>query len=497
METEPQNDERHLFIHLDLIRRWDAGIYQRFPQPEKVPITGLEPGGPDSCDARVAEIYGSVLIEDGVFRMWYSVMPDALSHAENADHFYAAYAESDDGIHWRKPDLKITGQERFPGNNLLSLPGAVMGVVRALPGAEWKYLAAVTQLGLEKGVSEEFGYQDNGGGTYLYVSDDGLHWRQLTKEPVSQQGDVSCLFADPRSNRYLLYQKVGQFHGFDLRRSFVCMESKDGANWEGTETWRDSFVCDDYDDMQAMQAGFRIADHYGVAIYRAGDTYISVEDIFLMGDPLRLKYAQNPVGLYKFRLGFSRDGSHWRHPKGRPTWLEPDAPGEWGAGFGVSANTFVEHDDHLLLYYGASLYDHGWSIEEDFRLRTDIPLEEQRDTSRVILARIRKDRFASLSATYKGVIAVDSSRPAKADELFINALCPNGSIRVAFSPLEKQEEILPGFGFDDCIPFIGDETRAPVEFRNKKLSDLPDEDLMLHFEITRGEIFGFEWRQSQ
>jgi len=42
---------------------------------------------------------------------------------------------------------RITGQKRYPGNNLLSLPSAVMGVVPALPGSDAKYLAVVMHFG--------------------------------------------------------------------------------------------------------------------------------------------------------------------------------------------------------------------------------------------------------------------------------------------------------------------------------------------------------------
>lgn len=492
-----QKDRRYLFLDLDRVRRWDAGIVQRFPQPEKVPISGLEPGAPGSWDARVSTIYGSVLKEDGLFRMWYTVMPDALSHDEDPDHMYSAYAESDDGIHWRKPDLKITGQSRYPGNNLLSLPGCVMGVVPALPSSGAKYLAAVIQYGLEADISEGFGYKDYRG-TTIFASHDGLNWRQLMPEALAQQGDVACLVVDPAANRYLLYQKVGAMHGLDARRSFICMESKDGVLWEGYQgmgSWRYSSVCDDYDDLQAMQSGFRIADHYGVAVYRAGDLYIGVEDIFQIGSPLRFEFAQNPNGLCMFRLGFSHNGIHWRHPKGRPVWMPLGKPGEWDAGFAVPASTFVEHDDHLLLYYGGSRYDHGWSIEENFELKKDIALEEQRDSARVMMCRIRKDRFASLSATYQGKVTVDSDRRDDADAFFINALCPQGSVRVAISK-RGEKAPLPGFSFDDCIPFSGDETRASVQFREASLADIPaDVPLALEFEITRGEIFGYEWSQ--
>jgi hypothetical protein len=159
------SDHRRIFLDTDNLRKWDTGLYQRFPQAEKVVVTGLEPGPAGSWDSRLTEVTGSVLVEDGRFRMWYICMPEAESHDENADHNFTCYAESDDGIHWRKPDLGITAQQRYPGNNLLPLPGHVIGVVPALPKTGSKYLAATIQINpLEPDITDQkkWGFHYNG-----------------------------------------------------------------------------------------------------------------------------------------------------------------------------------------------------------------------------------------------------------------------------------------------------------------------------------------------
>jgi len=56
---------------------------------------------------------------------------------------------------------------------------------------------------------------------------------------------------------------------------------------------------------------------------------------------------------------------------------------------------------------------------------------------------------------------------------------------------------LPGFSFEDCIPFSGDATRATIQFRDARFADIPGSTtLTLAFEITRGEIFAFEWGEG-
>lgn len=497
--SKPPADTRRLFLDTDSLRAWDAGVIQRFPRAEKLRVTGLEPGPAGSWDSRLTSIYGSVLKEGGEFRMWYCCMPDAQSHGEYADHGLICYAQSDDGLAWRKPDLRLAAQRRWPGNNLLPMPGFVMGVAPALPAASAKYVAAMRLTAPEPDFPYPPEIPFKGVGTYILASDDGLHWRSLSDGPVATIGDVACLVADPLSQRYLLYQKGVLLHGLDARRSFLGAVSADGKSWPAPPPgpgWAESFLADDYDDVLAAHRGFRIADTYGVAVYRAGNLYVAVQDLFYIGSPLRFDANTNPNGLCAFRLAFSHDALSWRFPKGRPEWLTLGKPGDFDAGFAVSANTFVEHDDHLLLYYGGSRYDHGWCINADFSLNTDVPLEHQRNSAEIALARIRKDRFASLAATYRGVFDLDvdpSGGGRSGERLFVNVDCPRGRLRVAAYEAGKKQP-LPGFSLDDCVPIVADSTRAEVRFREKALASIPrGMPLFLRFEISAGEVFGYEW----
>lgn len=493
------SETRYVFMDTDALRQWDTGIIQRFPPAEKVAITGLEPGPAGAWDARSTTIYGSVLKDDGRFRMWYCAMPDVVSHRENADHFYVCYAESEDGIRWHKSDLRLTGQRRYPGNNLLPLPGCVMGVVPALPATGARYLAACIVPGGHTPESDIWGdaFTFNGYGTYFFASDDGVRWRQCTQQPAVVAGDVAALIVDPVAGRYLLYQKIAIMHGLELRRAFTCLQSRDGIHWEGggddrPGSWPEHFIADDYDDLQAVQGGYKIADHYNVAVHRVGDLYVGVETIFQIGLPLRFVFSQNPNGQAAFRLAYSHDGLQWRHPKGRPLWMTTGAPGAFDAGFLVSANTFVEHDDHLLLYYGGSQHAHGWECNTDATLRSDVPLTDHSNSGRIGLCRIRRDRFAALAATYRGRFSVEAGC-RKGDSLLVNARCPEGHVRLAVHERWGKEP-LPGYAFDDCLPFTGDATRAPLRFRARRIAEIPaDKSLHLHFEVSHGEIYGYEW----
>src|SRR5947208_12017826 len=78
-------------------------------QPERHPANPVVPRGPaGSVDAFRAQFYGSVIRIDGKFRMWYTAGATDASVNSVDTAFRPAYAESEDGIHWVKPQLGLT-----------------------------------------------------------------------------------------------------------------------------------------------------------------------------------------------------------------------------------------------------------------------------------------------------------------------------------------------------------------------------------------------------
>jgi hypothetical protein len=503
--TQHPDYKRRVFLDIDSLTHWETGIHQRFPKPDKIALTGIEPGPRGSCDAAMTT-FPQVLFEDGQYRMWYYGLREAENAKENCDRPLVCYAQSPDGIHWEKPNLKITGQNRYPGNNLLTLPGVMTGVVRALPGTSAKYLAVTIMYAdpLEKDITDVPGNPDpltTGNGTHIWASDDGLRWRHVTR--VLAHGDNACLFADQATNRYLLYQKVGGLHGLSTRRMWIGLESKDGKHWEGysgVRRWRGCFVADDYDDLVAQQRGSLHSEIYTTCVHRVGEVLVGLNSLIDTWPQLKQTFGQNPNGLGHCRIGFSQDGFNWRFPKGRPSWMDLGPPGEPDAGFIELSSTMVDTGDHHLIYYAGSTYRHGWSINPDFSLRTDINRDDELDSARIMLARIKRDRFASLASTYISSFDVDADHPM-GTRLSINLLAPKGQVRVALAAKSdpwhgtlRKHSYLPGFSFDDCLPITGDHTQAPVQFKNANIADIPsDLPLTIRFELTRAEVFAYQW----
>jgi len=492
--------KRHLFLDIDNVVAWDLNLFQNFPKPERIETTGLECGPPKSWDARVAAGWGSVLYDEGKFRGWICCMPGISGMDENCDIWLTGYVESEDGIHWRKPDLKLVEQERWPGNNLLKLPGCIMSVVRPLAGASFKFLA----LTICTPDAPRHDFEFHGYGGYLFGSDDGVHWKQITKHPMIQHGDWACLHVDRERKRYLLYYKMGANHGLTARRAMLVVESEDAIHWEGYHgyrQWHETFLTDDYDDQIAAQHGYRIAEYYSHTLHQVGPLYLAVQTLFMVGLPLRQLMGQNPNGHSQLRLAYSHNGIVWRHPRGRPSFIEPSAPGEFGAGFITSGSNLVEHGDDALLFCGGANRDHGWGIKPDFKIDDSIKPTDQERRVRIFVAKFKRDRFASLASNQTSHFDVEIG-PCQGRELSINALTRGeGVIRVAVAEqsshyhLEQRKgDHLPGFSFNDCEPIRGDAVNASVRFRKRKIGDLPKgKNLILRFEVTGGEVFGYAW----
>ena len=109
--------------------RKDLCYYLSTPTVRTEPVLTPSRDHPHATDTALANCYGTVLRENGKFRMWYYGMESVPSELHQGSGLRAAhhegpvcYAESVDGLHWTKPNL---GQVSFHGgsdNNAIALP---------------------------------------------------------------------------------------------------------------------------------------------------------------------------------------------------------------------------------------------------------------------------------------------------------------------------------------------------------------------------------------
>lgn len=175
--------------------------------------------------------YHTVFQDGPLYRMYYRGSAWDRDKEEIA-HEAVCYAESDDGIVWRKPNLGLFEFAGSTSNNIIwqgfgSHNFAAFRDDNPACPPEQRYKA----VGNNGGVS----------GLVAFVSPDAVHWEKLRPEPVITGGDFdsqNVAFWDAENQRYVAYfrkslKDIPSFkHG--VRAIKVCT-SKDFITWSESE----------------------------------------------------------------------------------------------------------------------------------------------------------------------------------------------------------------------------------------------------------------------
>jgi len=173
------------------------GVTLEMVRPDKHPDNPIVPRGkPGDPDAHRAET-PAVIYDGGRWRMWYVALTGTDWHRESR----VAYAESDDGLIWRKPELGLSEFNGSRKNNLVdNIRGlstiAVMRDDEAPP--ERRYVMVGEDMSWYTGWVLEAPSTAR-----IDVSADGLHWTPLRDAPglLAQMHETATV-----------YKFKGQYH---------------------------------------------------------------------------------------------------------------------------------------------------------------------------------------------------------------------------------------------------------------------------------------------
>lgn len=192
--------DRQLFVDGFWIDE-DQGIERKLHQPVKrgVAIHSDRPwegGG----------VYYSLVTRDGDrYRMWYRCDPRAKGETGSDYEALTAYAESDDGVHWEKPELGLIEFQGSIRNNLIwSEPGINFGAFKdENPDApDDERYKAVVFTGIQTSM-----VQDR---LLALKSADGIRWTLMSEEPILADPPFDTLnnpFWDAWRNEYVIYTR--------------------------------------------------------------------------------------------------------------------------------------------------------------------------------------------------------------------------------------------------------------------------------------------------
>ena len=487
---------RQRFAFIDSRQVLDhVGVTQRFwptvknPEPVIVPDTPREQlrgyftaSGDDECTGCGGPI--GLTHDAGKFRLWYNGLPGPL---KTLPHMAVAYAESDDGIEWHKPSLGLVKSlDGSLDNNLTNLIQNAVSVVDVGDAAEPEKRYRGMGVGAhirptgERGVYQEHWPLDEQGrrihGMYLLYSADGLDWKYYQDTPGFLSQDSAYLTFDKPRDRFLASLKLEIRERHYDRRSHALSYSRDGFEWEVP---RMTFVADEKDDDMAQERGFVWADFQNIGMYPTRDVIIGFLEVsnyyegFYRGKP----HGQR-IGFYgkiETQLMYSYDGFHWHRTPERAPLIPWGHEGSWDEGGAWRAKTAVEVGDEVYIYYEGFRGDHSYAFDR-----------------RIGLARMKRDRWASFSATGAGMVEVHHGR-IEGTKMTINARSEHGTVRVEVLQDPRAPKAILGYDRMACVPFTGDVIKSPVRWRNKSFADLQgQEDIVFRFHLEAADLFAYE-----
>lgn len=426
-------------------------------------------------DKRI-NIYGTVLRDEetGQLRMWY------------ADAGHVLYATSEDGIHWERPILNITG-ETNQTDLVLHSPSIIRDPFE--PDTRKRYKAVgsgskgVDEARLQR-LKDQFElvdwYRDKDHRLYWSAwSADGLRWT-VDPEPILLGCDTITLAQDPVTGEYLAFHKrQGDPRVVGIRQIFLSV-SKDFAHWSEPQP---AMVADEMDHREAKKLeGGTYSEFYNMAAFPYGGQWLGLVTHFRRVEPPSALFGNDEVkgikrsatGIIDVQLVHSRDGRAWHRSSDRSPVI-PVGPHPYDAGTILGlCNGPVIVGDEMWIYYTAMTTPHG-----------GLAPEKEQSVAR---ASWRIDGLASLRAGEKaGTIETHDFIPEGA-HLFVNANVGKGRLRVEV--LDSEGKTLEGYDQDACLIEKQDAVKLAIEWG--KVKALPaGVPLRLRFHLQNGDLFSY------
>lgn len=451
--------------------------------PEVLPDPVLV--GDSDVDGHGASIYGSVLYDNSTYRMWYQAWPRDW---DGSDVIAVACAESDDGLHWRRPAYNLVECCGSKANHLTDLPFHSPSVLidPAAP-AERRYRAfGYTHPAKAK----RYPHHIEAPGYYTAHSADGLHWHLDSSQPLWPYADVITATWDPYTDCARLALKCNGPAAGMYRRRFFTAQWADGQLSDPVS----ALIPDELDDLNARTRGFCSADYYGMGWLPTEGPTVGFLWNFRHQRPLghsadNLWHYGNR-GAVDLSLAYQPErGGRWLHLTGRPDWLRAaDAPA-WARGSLYTAAAALPLDDETRLYFTGTPERHGWA-------GSGVDLDPWRrglqgGFAHIGLMRWPTDRLLGFRAelTERLDLLPTSSADARPRLALNAATAADGAIRAAL--LDADGEPLPGYGLDDCRPLTGDHLGAELNWRG---ADGPAPKAhRAHIELTRATAYAFDF----
>ena len=449
---------RELFVDHHLIQSLDgARLELHRPQPRETvfkfdqPWEGIYSG------------YETIVQDGDTLRFYYRGLPEAR-HDRDAE--VTCVAESQDGIHWTRPQLGIYEVGGTKQNNIVlannrgchNFAPFIDTNPDCLPDHRYKALGGTGKPGL-----------------LAFVSPDGLHWKQLQADPVITEGAFDSqnnAVWSVNEQQYVCYFRVFR----DRTRWIARTTSKDFIHWSKPVDLELEGKPREHLYTNQIDPYFR-APHIYLGLptrFLPNRRVVTEEEAKRIGTPTEWNYTDDCTDIL---FASTRGGSNFSR-----TFLEAFIrPGSdlrnWTSRANYAARGIVQTDDREL-----SIYVKHQSGYPSIHLR--------RYT-------LRTDGFVSLYGPYDGGQCITKPLVFTGSRLTINyATSAAGGLRVEIQTPEGKP--IDGFSVNECPEIIGDRLDHTVTWKSgADLSQLRGQPVRLKFHLKDADLYSFQFTRGR
>jgi len=459
--------QRELFVDRYLIETTSGVELQlHHPMPKEMVMHHDKPWEGNDC------IFYTIFRDGPIIRMYYTATTNEPSTLPAHDVFIA-YAESQDGVHWVRPDLE---QFEFNGSKKNN-------IIWASPKLDnWSCFKDPNPAASPE--ARYKGFHNVEKGLMAVKSSDGIHWSHLSDKPVLTDGAFDSLnlaFWNAERGVYRAYYR-------DLRnglRDIKTATSQDFIHWT-PGVWLE------YPGAATEQ----LYTNNVIPYYRAPQLYLGFPTRYLdrgWSDAMRAlpeladREARSNVSrrygtaLTDGLLMSSRDGSvfhRWPEAFIRPglrysdNWVYGDNYQNWG--LIETKSDLPGGPDDLSIYVTEHHWRGAYSNLRRFTLRVD--------------------GFVSVNAPAKG--GEFTTRPLTfiGKQLEMNfSTSVAGSVRVEIQDADGKP--IPGYGLKDCPEIFGDNLERIVSWKGgSDVNPLAGKPVRLRFVMTDADLYSIRFR---
>jgi hypothetical protein len=484
---------RELFVDGFLVGRLTgkAELRLHHPVPQEIVIVHDAPWEGSGSG------YHSIFQDGGRYRMYYkawqlTVTPGKLDNQEHP--LFCCYAESDDGIHWRKPELGLHEFKGSKANNIV-IAGGKIGTVNAdaghpavfkdenpaaAPDARYK---AILRSNSPKGL-------------LAFKSPDGLHWSPMSGAPVITDGafdSQNLAFWDGARREYRAYWRYFTSGVTDEKnwkpsghRAIRTATSKDFLTWGAPADL--AYVDSPSEELYTNQIKpYHRAPHLLIGFPTRYTDRGWSESMRALPEREHREMRSSASKRYgtvvtEGLFMASRDGVTFK--RWNEAFLRPgiEREGTWNYGHQYIGWHLVETKavldgapDELSLYAAESYWTGKSSAVRRYTLRMD--------------------GFVSVNAPMSGGELVTKPVRFQGRKLVLNfASSAAGGVRVEIQDVAGKP--LPGFALADCPPLFGDALERTVTWtKGGDVSALAGQPVRLRFVLQDADVYAFQFRE--